>query len=193
MFFSNGAIVQQLNMPTDYISSSCVNYLGINAFYQHPLCGESDSEARLLSEEVLFIKTDDELFLPLEFISNSDLLYRYVLACVRLNIPIRVLFIESTYPFEKWKETLPSMRFIGYEYCEIPFDSQIITDLDWYEPFKKFHNILNEYGLFATLEDALRFKSEYDYEFDKGHIGDGEMSTYVCKVYEVDINKMLET
>ena len=59
------------------------------------------------------------------------------------------------------------------------------VNFDWYEPFKRFYPMLNEYGVFDTLEDVTEFKKAYDVAFEKGDIGDGDMDTYICRVYEV--------
>ena len=101
---------------------------------------------------------------------------------------IRALFIESEYAFEHWTEDKPACKFIGYEYCEIPFDSQIITDFSWYTPLHYFLNKLNGYGLFDGIDEAEEFKKKYDEEFEKGNIGDGEMDTFICRISEIDLN-----
>lgn len=179
----NGIIVQDLSSPTGYISG--FKYNGINAFHQYPLMEIQDEECRRLTDAVLFKPTSDGMFESLEFISDSGIFREYMNKCAEMNKKIRALFIESDYEHEVWNAPLPELEFLGYEYCEIPFDCQIITDFDWYEPFKRFYPMLNEYGVFDTLEDVTEFKKAYDVAFEKGDIGDGDMDTYICRVYEV--------
>ena len=186
LFFPNGVIVQNLERPTNYFKHPGIFYQGINSFHKYPLLGLTDSKSKALTEEVFSKITDDGFFEPLEFISNADLLCRYLKECDNQNISVRTLFIESNYTDEIWQEELPDMHFIGYEYCEIPFDCQIITDFSMHIPFKKFHKILNKSGMFNTIEDVCQFKKCYDEEFDNGVIGDGEMDTFICKVSEVN-------
>ena len=105
--------------------------------------------------------------------------------CKDMNIETRVLFIESDYSYEEWSEAIPETDFLGYEYCPIPIDDQIITDLDWYEPFLKFRDKLNENGLFNTYNEALEFKIAYDLAYDSKEIGDGEINAFICRVSEL--------
>ena len=74
-----------------------------------------------------------------------------------MKIEIRALFIESEYVDEVYKYELTQTRFLGYEYCPIPIDEQIITDLDWYEPFSVYLNKMNKYGLFDSYVMFWRF------------------------------------
>ena len=190
MKYKNGAIVQQLTFPTNYLNLDEKRYLGINAFYDDPLMSLTDDVSQKLSDEISFRKTDENLYQQTFFISNQDLLRRYTAACKEKNIPIRVLFVESDYEHERWSGELPKMMFIGYEYCEIPFDNQIITDFDWYEPLSRFKKMLNRYGLFDTLQGVMDYKGKYDREFDAGNVGDGEFIAFICKIYEVDIDNL---
>ena len=114
-----------------------------------------------------------------------------LLKCKELNIEVRVLQIESDYSDEICEYDFPNAKLIGYEVCEIPFDSQIITDFDWYGPLHKFYIHLNQYGLFNSIEQALKFKEAYEYEYEKGAIGDGEMDIFICKVSEVDVESFI--
>jgi len=188
-FIQNGVIIQDLNSPTDFMTN--VKYLGANAYHQHPLCNVNDTECKLITKEVFSKKLDDGFYQSLEFISDKNLLLRYIKLCERHDIPIRVLFIESEYQFERWTEEKPACKFIGYEYCEIPFDSQMITDFSWYTPLHCFYDKLNKFGLFDNISDAEEFKNKYDREFEEGNIGDGEMDTFICKISEVDLNQLL--
>lgn len=183
MWNANGVLIQALNEKTKFIKKIC--YEGINAYYQYPLIGLRDIESRRLTDEQLYRSVSDGLAVSLEFISNSDLYMRYLNKCKAMQIEVRALFIESAYSDEIWKDELPQMNVMGYEYCSIPIDEQIITDMDWYEPFSKYHNKLNQYGLFDSYEDALEFVQEYNVAMEEGHIGDGEMDAYICRVSEI--------
>lgn len=187
-FIQNGIIIQDLNSPTDFMTS--ISYLGVNAYYHFPLSLIEDTECRKISNEVFSKELDNGFYQILEFISDKNLLVRYIKLCERHDIPIRVLFIESEYQFERWTGERPACKFLGYEYCEIPFDSQLITDFSWYTPLHCFYNKLNNLGLFNNISDAEEFKKKYDREFEEGNIGDGEMDTFICKLFEVDLKQL---
>ncbi len=187
-FIPNGIIIQDTTSPTDFMNK--IKYLGVNAYHSFPLSLIEDIECRNISKEVFSKQLDDGFCQILEFISDKNLLKRYVDLCKKHNIPIRALFIESGYAFESWKEEKPACKFMGYEYCEIPFDSQIITDFSWHTPLHQFFGKLNEFGIFDTVTDVKEFKNKYDKEFNEGNIGDGEMDTFICKIYEVDLNQL---
>ena len=188
---NNGIIIQDLDSPTNYMASLQINYLGINAFHHYPLIMLGDAESKSLNDEVPFKKLGDGSYQQTEFIKTLDLARRYISCCDSHNIQTRALFIKSNCVVDGWIGTLPDMTSIGYEYCEIPFDSQIITDFDWYLPLRKNQKKLNKYGLFDTLDDVLQFKNDYDKEFRDGNIGDGEMSPFVCHIYEINKEHLL--
>ncbi|MBR3917660.1 MAG: hypothetical protein IKJ59_02865 [Clostridia bacterium] len=177
----NGALVQSLEKPTNFIKR--FNYLGINAYHQDPLIVYNEHECRELTNEQQMVHALQSPILCSEFISNADLLNRYLKKCKELGIDTRVLFVESDYCHELWKDDLPQMIFLGFEYCAIPIDEQIITDIDWYPEFFKYHKMLNEYGLFNTYQEAKEFSLEYAQECLLNHIGDGEIDSYICKVH----------
>lgn len=183
MWNANGILVQGLNDKTKYIKN--FTYEGINAYFQYPLTGENDNESRRLTNEQQSKEISNNQYVSLEFISNFDLYERYLRRCMELQIKIRVLFIESEYSSEIWREDLPSMKFLGYEYCPIPVDEQVITDMDWYEPFSKYWEKLNKYGLFDTYADVIEFVKEYNQAIENEKIGDGEMDAYICRVSQV--------
>ena len=182
----NGVIIQDCSAPSFKLTKFNGKYLGVNSFFTDPLSEIKEPECKELSERI-FHKYEDGLYTILEFVSDPDLLFDYLSKCEELDIKVRVLLVESDYPDEICEYNFPKIKLIGYEICEIPFDSQIITDFDWYVPFHKFYNNLNEYGLFKSEKHALEFKEAYEYESQTGSIGDGEIDIFVCKVYEVDI------
>ena len=104
-----------------------------------------------------------------------------------MKMNIRALFIESKYSIETWSAPLPRMKFLGYEYCPIPVDEQIITDMDWYMPFSKYWNTLNAYGLFNTYGEVLEFVNDYEQAFFAEKVGDGYMDAYICRVSQICI------
>lgn len=183
MWNRNGVLVQGLKDKTNMIKSFV--YDGINAYYQFPLVDFVGNECRLLTEQQQCRKVTENEYVSLEFISDIELYKKYIKKCHELKLDFRVLFIESAYSDEIWNGPIPKMEFLGYEYCPIPIDEQIITDIDWFVPFLKYRNGLNQYGLFASYKQILQFVTEYNQFYKKGIIGDGEMEAYICKVYRV--------
>lgn len=179
----NGCIVQEVNDKNNIVET--FNYLGIKAYHSYPLMWVNDSESRALTKEQFSKEVSKDCYQILEFISNEDLLNRYVNACVQRDIDVRTLLIESEYDEELWRGCTPNIEFLGYEYCSIPFDEQIITDFDLYAPLSGFKNDLNKYGLFDSYEKAEEFRYLYDWYWANGYIGDGTMNTYIFKVSEV--------
>ena len=188
----NGILIQDLQYPAFSLKKIKGKYLGVSAFYAEPLLTLQDPECQKLNDEATKKVFSDGCSTFIEFIPNLDILYRYLIKCKELNLGVRLLYVESDYPDEVCDYDFEDKKFLGYEYCEIPFDSQVITDFDWYEPLHKYYDLLNEYGLFNTLEDAEKFKEAYDDAFQKGYIGDGDMDTYICKVYLVDAEKFMQ-
>ena len=183
---ANGILVQNLNEKCNSVKA--FPYHGIFAYHQYPLIGLEDEMSKKLTREQLSRRIDDNWYVSLEFISDPDLYGRYIKHCAAMNVPIRALFIESDYADEIWTDTLPKMEFMGYEYCPIPIDDQVATDMDWYQPFFKFRNLLNEFGLFRTYADAELFVQFYNEEFRRGRIGDGDMDAYIFKVSQICLN-----
>jgi len=183
MWNFNGALIQDYKAKTNYVKS--FNYLGVNAFHSFPLIGRTENDAQLLTREQMFGGNECNRFIPLEFISNKDLYERYVNKCNELNISFRTVFVESDYSDEVWNGLDMKKKVLGYEYCPMPIDEQIITDLDWYPKFECFRKKLNEYGLFKTYEEAKEFRTAYDLAFQKGLIGDGAFEGYIFCVSEV--------
>ena len=188
----NGILIQDLQYPAFSLKRIKGKYLGVSSFYAEPLLTLQDPECQKLNDEATKKMFSDGYSTFIEFTPNLDILYRYLIKCKELNLGVRLLYIESDYPDEVCDYDFEDKKFLGYEYCEIPFDSQVITDFDWYEPLHKYYDLLNEYGLFNTVEDAEKFKAAYDDAFQKGYIGDGDMDTYICKVYLVDAEKFIQ-
>ncbi len=182
--YPNGILVQELERPTNYITT--VDYQGASAYSQYPLLGINNEECRNLSDEIFYPRDENGLYAVLEFITNMDFATRYINLCQKNKIPVRVLFIESEYTDEIWHDPIPQATFLGYEYCQIPFDSQIIADLDWYQPFHKFYPKLNRNGLFDSYEDVCEFKKTYDEAFENNEIGDDDPVAYICRISEVN-------
>lgn len=181
--YNNGILIQATNEPTAIVKNFI--YSGINAFWNFPLTWVNDLESRRLTKEQQSKEIEPSIFMNLEFISNEDLYKRYIVKCKSLGLECRVLFIQSMYEQETWVGEIPNMEFLGYEYCPIPIDDQIITDLDWYKPFREHIVKLNEHGLFKTYDDANNFSLDYNIAFNNGKIGDGEANNYICKVFKV--------
>ena len=187
-FIAYGFLVQGLDDCSNFVKNFVYN--GINAFFQYPLTSINNPECRKLTDEQCSKKITDNQYQSLEFISDLDLLKRYVDCCLKHNINIRILFVESCYLYEEWKEPLLETVFLGYEYCPIPIDEQIISDLDWYKPFSRFWYKLNKNGLFNTYDEVLDFKNTYDLAWRNNEIGDGEMDAFICKVSEIPTERI---
>lgn len=180
---ANGILIQGLNDKTNFINN--FDYQGINAFFQFPLTYENDNECRKITNEQQSKKISDNHYISLEFIADNDLYERYIKKCNEMQIDYRILFIESDYTNELWNNDLPKLEFLGYEYCPIPIDEQVVTDMDWYKPFSKYWKHLNQFGLFDSYDRAKEFANEYLNAMKEGTIGDGEMNAYICKVSRV--------
>lgn len=180
IFNPNGVIIQSTDRPTLYVSG--FTYLGVKAYHQYPLSNINDALCREITKRVYSKIDPDGYYTPLSFISDESIYREYVEMCRKHSLSFRSLFIESQYSDEIWSSAIPQKTVLGYEYCSIPLDSQIITDLDWYKPLAPMQKKLNQFGLFRSLDDVLCFKDKYDDEWKKGNIGDGEMDTYILRV-----------
>ncbi len=183
MMTPNGILVQDLRAPIQYGFS--FPYCGIHAYHQQALCGISDPECVRLSKEAFSTPTGDGMYQLLEFMSHADLVARYTAACQKHSIPIRLLFVESTYTEERWLEPLPEKTLLGYEVCPFPLDDGIITDLDWNPALAVFKEQLNKNGLFSSMADAQTFCDHYLQLLSRDLLGDGPVDAHVCRVYEI--------
>ncbi len=182
--FNNGWLVQETNCKM--LKTSSFVYNGVNAYDSYPLMHVNDIECKKLSNEQAMKPLGNNENQMLEFISDKDLLQRYVRMCINKNIQIRILFIQSDYTNEMCDEVpCDNFKFLGYEYCCIPIDDQIITDLDWCQKLQNFHSKLNENGLFDSYKEADNFKKTYISLFHKGDIGDGDFDGFIMKVWEI--------
>ena len=186
--FQNGFLVQHryaLPYGMEEIFNTC-GYLGLSARHSDPLMALPERESRELSREATWREVSPGMYQMLEFISDPDILLRYLKACREREIPVRLLFAESDCDQEVWTGPDIPKQCIGFEYSPIPIDNQIIGDLcccDFLAPFLKR---LNYHGLFFTQEEAAQFKNAYDRAFTAGEIGDGDMETHIFCLYEVD-------
>ncbi len=189
MYIANGFIVQDKMSLSDDVKNFA--YHGLCAFDSFPLAQINDVICRKLTREQFSREVAECEYVICEFITDYGLLKRYIRECIIRNIDVRILYVESEYEGEIFLGKVPKRTFIGYEYCTCPIDTQIITDLDWYEPFGKYHSMLNENGLFDSMDVLNKFIDEYNEEFNNGNIGDGEADAYCFKVYEIDVNEIL--
>lgn len=186
--FQNGFLVQHryaLPYGMEEIFNSC-GYLGLSARHSDPLMTLPDRESRELSREATWREVSPGMYQMLEFISDPDILLRYLKACREREIPLRLLFAQSDYSQEVWTGPDVPKRCIGFEYSPVPIDNQIIGDLYYCEFLVPFRKRLNSYGLFFTQEEAAAFKNAYDRAFAAGEIGDGDMETHIFCLYEVN-------
>lgn len=189
-FTRNGFLVQDINKPTNHVKT--FNYLGMDSYISFPLSFIANAECRDLTKKHEIYEFPDNTYRYLEYISSDDLLLEYLECCKKYNIETRVLMVESNYTEEKYLNTLSCATFIGYEYCPIPIDNQVITDLDWCSLLQEFKKGLNSYGLFSNYVDIYEFHEAYTNYCKIGSLGDGLDYAYICKVYEVDVIKYME-
>lgn len=190
LHFQNGFLVQhfyELPYGMEHIINT-YGYQGLSARNTNPLDALSDRECREISRDSQWCMITERENVLLEFISDPDILLRYIKACRKHSIPIRLLFIESDYNGEIWIGPDIPKRFLGYEYSTIPIDNQIITDLSWYPPLSPFLKKINSWGLFPSIDDVMLFKNAYDQAFSSGEIGDGGMDTYIFRLFEVQLD-----
>ena len=135
----NGILIQDLQYPAFSLKRIKGKYLGVSSFYAEPLLTLQDPECQKLNDEATKKMFSDGYSTFIEFTPNLDILYRYLIKCKEFNLGVRLLYIESDYPDEVCDYDFEDKKFLGYEYCEIPFDSQVITDFDWYEPLHKYY------------------------------------------------------
>ncbi len=190
---SNGYIVSDISLANGWVEK-CMKgeiYHGVHEYDTFPLIHyERDSICRKLYNEQAWRKINENAFQPLEFITDADLLKRYLDACHNKGIQCKVLFIESDYDVETTNSLPRKRNFLGYEVCEIPFDPWTLLDLFNREQFVDFKAKLNQNGLFTNEKIALAFREEYYKELHAGNVGDGEVDLYICKVFEVDITDL---
>ena len=193
-WYTNGVLVQRSDRQGLAVGECIRNfrYSGMDAYNSFPLAEYPDSEARNLSKKVFSRKVAHDAYIINEFITDPFLLISYVGVCQKRQIPLQLLFVESSYGREIWQGIDPPRIFWGYEYNSIPIDNQIITDLAWYPPFADFWPKLNEHGLFPSLESVMLFKRTYDRAFMDGKIGDGDMDAYIFRLSVVDPKDILE-
>lgn len=189
----NGFLVQHLyDCPygMENIINTC-GYNGLSARNSNPLSALPDQESQELSKEAEWHVITEQEHVLLEFISDPNVLLRYIKTCQKHNIPIRLLFVESDYSEEVWTGPDMPKRFLGYEYNSVPIDNQIITDLSWYPQLSPFLERVNSMGLFSSVDDIMLFKTAYDQAVEQGEIGDGDMETYIFCLFEIHVDDVL--
>lgn len=179
-FIENGFLVQDLDSPI--YSPRNFPYQGLIAYDLFPLIHFHDLESRELSQKQHCLRNDYGLLEMRELISDPNLLRRYVSECKKKGIRIRLLFLESQYQDEIWSGKAVQKRTLGYEYSPVPFDEQIISDLDWFSGLADFLPKLNKFGLFERLEDAQAFVERYDKLLLTGNLGDGLETAFLFRI-----------
>ena len=187
----NGFIIQ--DKDTAMYTPNHFNYIGVNSLASFPLCCFSDELSRSLVKRQQSRRCADGKNVVLEFISERNLLEQYLFACQTKSIPIRLLFVESFYRDELWNSPVPDRDVLGFEYCPIPIDEQIISDIDWYPPLRCFWAKLNTFGLFNSYQEAKSFQKIYDKLVSSNQIGDGIENAYIMRVSVVNPALYLNT
>ena len=189
--YLNGLLIQELGAINKAMYYLPNNYRGVHCLYDDPLLQVETAKVSELQHERMFDRPIESHEICNAFIFNSDLARRYVSMCKSLNFDIRILFIESDYSREIWKEEKPKGIFLGYEVSEIPLGIMTLYDLHNSKRFEKYRTLLNENGLFSNEHDAYKFKNEYKALLEQALVGDGNVDVYVCAVYEVDVEAFL--
>ena len=187
----NGFIIQDINHPL-FVPKTFI-YNGINAFAAFPLESFNDDLARELTKRQQ-TKLVDKKHVIQEFISDQELLKEYCKSCADHGLSIRLLFLESDYSQEAWMSESPATVFLGYEYCPVPIDFQIVSDLDWMPQLHKYVEKLNKHGLFDAHRSIKEFKLLYNKLLNINIAGDGLLpeDIFIFKVYEVLVEKIVE-
>ena len=191
--YRNGILIQGKNKLNKIIIDKEPEnwYCGMHRFYDDPLLHVSDVECIDIQRERMFELADTNPEICNQFISNLSLAKRYISKCIELQLDVRVLFIESQYPYEIWNDEIPELVCLGYEVTEIPLGIMTLYDL-FYDPrFEQYKNQLNEHGLFSNEIDAHNFMNTYKPLLELGVVGDGNVDLYVCRVYEVQSKDLL--
>lgn len=191
--YSNGLLIQELGAVNKAMDFVPPNYKGIHNLYDDPLLGVKATEIAALQHERMFNRPPESPEICNAFVFDSDLAKRYIFMCNSLGFNLRLLFIESDYPHEIWKDEIPKRIFLGYEVTEIPLGIMTLYDLYNNERFENYRALLNENGLFSNERDAYKFKTEYKALLEQDLVGDGNVDVYVCAVYEVDTEALLAT
>lgn len=184
----NGIIIQEIGEINTHLMQNALyrRYNGVHKFHSFTLTDKRDRERieenRKLQKEYFSTETPDHMFVINEFIHDMDLAKRYLKRFVYHNLRPRILFAESTYEEETWKDELPDMKFIGYEVFEISLDCYNIWDFLHQEYFTEFYKKLNKNGLFKTYEDAEEYMNFYLDLLNREIVGDGEADMYVFKL-----------
>ncbi len=192
----NGFLIQDLTIedPTIKQFLAVANYRGVHRYAQDPLTDDRlcrDPAVRDLRDRRFSRPAGEGYWYINEFVSDPALLREYLAGCHVYDLPYRLLFICSECTDEVWDAPLPPMTLLGYECCEIPFDTCCIYDLlEDEQYFSEHRQRLNEYGLFSDEAACRAFRDEYDRLLSEDKIGDGGVDLYVCAVYEVAAEEM---
>lgn len=167
-------------------------YRGIMRFEAWPTW--SESEFKDLNSYINYLYIG---YYP-EVISELGFAKKYVRECLKNNIKIRILAIESDSERPIWKAKKPEMHYLGYE-CASPIgdyfshtgDDFNLCNLTDYPEYEKYKEKLNGYGLFddiETLKDCMEVRERL---FKKGEL------EYLCdyteyiRVSEIEIMHLL--
>jgi hypothetical protein len=195
-FYQNGLIVQDLDRKIDTRQDR--SYSGIAAYMTEPLylLKEKDEIAKQLSQNIFLLTNDhyriDENGIEhytLEVISKYDLSVQYIRHCQHLNLPFRLLFVESTFDDSIWEGPLFPMKFLGYEMgsSEIVDPTMIFEIANCVCPeFERFQSKINKNGLFDDYETINEYYNIRNKLLSEGEELENDNPYYIMKVSEVD-------
>ena len=194
----NGLIIQDLERKLETHQNK--PYWGIAAYKTEPLYPwqDIDEVSRHLSKSIFSLVNNhynvDENgreHYTLDVIPTYDLSSRYIKHCQYLELPIRLLFVESTFYDPIWEGPLFPMNFLGYEMgsSEIGDPTMIYEIANCVHPeFQKFQNKINQNGLFDDFETISEYVDIRNRLLSEGIDIENDNPFYIMKISEININ-----
>lgn len=187
MFYKNGILIQEVSPQMERYHCENFHNAGASAYYAFPLTGRTDRKSLTLKRR---LAQGDKL---IELIDNLELAREYVAYCTQLQIPIRVLFIETAHSDILWKDGDLPMTLLGYECAYMDMsDPEYCWFLDQDHAFAQFLHQLNKNGLFETEQMASAYREEiyrvYPDEEEECAYQDG----FVARISEIQLNDLLK-
>ena len=178
IFYNNGYVVQQIKYPLyiDAVHIKSTHYKGIDSCISWPLENNTDEISVKLTQEVTTRWLNSSRY-GLWTITDMKLLKQYITHCYKLDIPIRILAIESTNRHTISGSTSgDEIRvFLGYEYIDTNMQTSCSYE-DMYGEEKLFCDVISKlnnnylFGCVNDVEQYLRIRetlSENNYGFEE--------------------------
>jgi len=201
--YKNGVIIQDTSQNESqlFYTIKNKNYNGICRYPYDVICSNLDTVSLGLNEEISelninwYVDENNTTHYYLDVIPTYDLFMRSVKHYLQLNIPIRILFIESEFDKPEWVGSVPKMNFLGYEYgsCEISRDPTMVYELEnnIHPKFKNITKKLNKYFLFENYENILEYVKIRNDLISEGFGLENENPYYIMRISEININDIV--